>query len=108
VRFGNVDINEHDGSYEYDVIVHLGGIPPQHARLELYADPRGSERPFRSAMSIDAVRLRSQECNDIPALPQGDRSMSGYTPHVVAYLPDGLVSLELPLDPKPRTRTNRK
>ncbi len=39
VRFGTVDVENHDGQHFFRVEVFSGGLKPEELRVELYADP---------------------------------------------------------------------
>jgi glycogen phosphorylase len=97
VRFGDVAIAQRHGAYEYKVVVHLGGVSPEDVQVQLYADPRGLEQPFRRAMTVDAANSPSPAVYRYSGVAPADRPADDYTPRVVPCFRDALVPLELPL-----------
>jgi starch phosphorylase len=97
VRFENVAVDRRHGAYAYEVVVHLGSIVPGDVLVELYADPRGSEPLFRSAMTVDDGRASSPGVYRYRGVAPDGRPVDDYTPRVVPYFSDALVPLELPL-----------
>ena len=96
IRFGDVRTETADGSLTITVPVHLGEIPSDSVRVELYADPQGASpfvHPMRALKpSEDGVAARLYR-----ATIQTSRPAGHFTPRVVPCHPDARLPMELPL-----------
>ncbi len=96
LAFGRVLLDPSDGEYRFTVEVRLGLLEPQAVRVELFAESRGADEPYRREM----VRLEPSSAPagfdlyraSVPAA----RPSSDYTPRIVPAHPDVAVPLEAP------------
>lgn len=97
IRFGEPFADAGPGRLTVSVAVHLGQIEPESVRVELYADPRGSEEPFAMPMApVEAIPGEPNAAVYRLTVETG-RPASDFTPRVVPQHPDACVPLELPL-----------
>ena len=90
--FGALKVETWDGTMNFEVPVYLGGIHPEQVRVELFANPSGSEGPLRQEMQRSA---------DLPgggflyqAWVHGHRPPGDFTPRVMPHRGDAAVPLE--------------
>jgi glycogen phosphorylase len=83
LRFGELRVKSSPEKHSVQVEVHLGELPTDWVRVQLYADPLNSEPPSVSEMTQrDAAKLSSGwrvYAADVPA----SRPSSDYTPRIV-------------------------
>jgi starch phosphorylase len=97
LRFGRVVITPQDGTYVFDVHVHLGRLQPDDVRIEVYADPMHDERPFRQVMTIAGCLPVSDGFYGYSARVPANRPAEHYTPRAVPTETVGTIPLEAPL-----------
>jgi starch phosphorylase len=90
VRFGELRLQRRDDGLYFEVDAHLGDLTDS-IRVELYADGRGSNPPFRKEMTpgreVDGWRVFSVS---VPAT----RAAGEFTARIVPHNPAALVPLE--------------
>ena len=94
VRFGAVNVETRDGLLHFDVTVDFGGLNPDAARVELFAESRDGGDPLRQVMERGA-RLPTNAYHYLATTPDG-RSAADFTPRVVPFHPHARVPLEAP------------
>jgi len=97
VGFGKTSINQRHGSYQFTVAVHLGDISPNDVEVDLYADARGSEHPFKQAMKLNGPDGSSTTDYSYSCEAPDDRPAHDYTARVIASHAGALIPLEMPL-----------
>jgi starch phosphorylase len=93
-RFGSVVIDRRDGHYFYSVHVDLGALKPHEVQVEIYADPRDSERPFRVPMALVHAFADSPGVYLYSGSVPSDRPADHYTPRVIPWRTGALIPLE--------------
>jgi starch phosphorylase len=94
VHFGEVRVTTGEGVWRFDAPLYLAGITPEAVRVELYADPLGSEEPTRIVMSRDGAIPGSMNGHRYLADAPSTRPIGHYTPRVVPFHPQALIPLE--------------
>jgi starch phosphorylase len=93
LRFGGVSVREKAGCYVFTVQIHLGGLDPEHVRVQLYAEPLSGTRPEIHALQLEPDppdgEFHSYRAH-IPAV----RPASDYTPRVVPFFKGACVPIE--------------
>ncbi|MGE3888949.1 MAG: DUF3417 domain-containing protein, partial [Vicinamibacterales bacterium] len=97
IRFGVPVVDARPGRLTVSVAVHLGQIEPDSVRVELYADPRGSEEPFTMPMAPADAIPGEPNAAVYRLTVETDRPSADFTPRVVPHHPDARVPIELPL-----------
>ncbi|HEY0873560.1 MAG TPA: alpha-glucan family phosphorylase [Vicinamibacterales bacterium] len=97
IRFGDMTAASADGLLEVSVPVYLGEIAADAVRVELYADPEGTERPSIHDMLRDESKPDAGKGLLYRATIKTARPFWHFTPRVVPYHPDARVPIELPL-----------
>ncbi len=93
VRFGETHVERDDGGYRFAVQVQLGELPPDAARVELYADGDGASRvPMTRDRRVEGSANGYVFTASVPAF----RPASDWTPRVVPDHPGAVVPLEAP------------
>ena len=96
VGFGDVTVfPEHDG-WSFEVQVHLGTIPADMVRVELYADATDGQEPVRQPLERrEAVPGRANACLHRATVPTS-RPWSHFLPRIVPHHADAHVPIEAP------------
>jgi starch phosphorylase len=93
-RFGALRVETHGAERRVAVEVRLGGLDPEAARVELYANAVDGGPPERHAMertrTLDESGDGYEYCASIPAT----RAVGDYTPRLVPHHPIASVPLE--------------
>ena len=97
IRFGDMTAASADGLLEVSVPVYLGEIAADAVRVELYADPEGTEPPSIHDMLRDESKPDAGKALLYRATIKTARPFWHFTPRVVPYHPDARVPIELPL-----------
>jgi starch phosphorylase len=97
IRFGAVAAAASEGRLTVSVPVQLGDIGPDSVRVELYADPVGTEEPFVQRMMPVHPIADAADGSLYRATIETARPASDFTPRVVPFHPDARVPIELPL-----------
>jgi starch phosphorylase len=94
VRFGDLALQEKDGTYTFRVPVCLGGLDPEAVRVQLYAEPRSGGDPEIHPMT------RGEEGSDPPGIHSyraripARRPATHYTPRVIPAFDGARVPIE--------------
>jgi len=84
VRFGGVRANREDEGWRFEAEVDAGGIPPEHLRVELYAEPSGGAgEPVLEPMSREERIAATSNGWVYRARVQGSRAASDYTVRII-------------------------
>jgi glycogen phosphorylase len=96
IRFGNLQIESHDGRHQFRLEVFPGEISPSDLTVELYAEPVSEGAPIHVAMTTDnsATHPASSGVLLYSAQVSATRAPSDYTPHIIPRRPAGLLPLE--------------
>jgi starch phosphorylase len=91
VRFGETHVERDDGGHRFAVHVHLGAVPPDAVRVELYAEGDGAARvPMTREGHVEG----SANGYVFTALVPASRPASDWTPRVLPDHPGAVVPLE--------------
>jgi glycogen phosphorylase len=94
IRFGQVQVETHDGQHVFEVQVYLDDVNADAARVELYADPLEGDEPVRQAMQRGHELLGSKGGYAYSASVPATRPASDYTARVVPFGTGAFVPLE--------------
>jgi starch phosphorylase len=94
VRFGDVTVVEDERQLSFRAPVYLGDLDPGSVRVELCAEGRGEEPPFRQEMKRDAALPGSVSGHLYTASVPRDRPAGDYTPRVVPWHDHAFVPIE--------------
>jgi glycogen phosphorylase len=94
IRFGQVQVETHDGQHVFEVQVYLDDVNADAARVELYADPLQGDEPVRQVMQRGHELLGSKGGYAYSASVPAARPASDYTPRVVPFGTGAFVPLE--------------
>jgi glycogen phosphorylase len=97
LRFLNHAVERRHSGYFLSIQVELGSLQPRDVRMEIYADPLNSDKPFLEAMPHIPPSSDAQSIHEYVAAVPSDRPSEHYTPRAVPYHPDVSIPLELPL-----------
>ncbi|MGH7306406.1 MAG: alpha-glucan family phosphorylase [Candidatus Rokuibacteriota bacterium] len=93
-RFGMVAVETEGDRHHFAVQMDLGGLDPEAARVELYADPIDEGAPVRLAMTRDRKLEGTGSGYEYLGQVPASRPASDYTPRLVPYHPAADVPLE--------------
>src|SRR5262249_26352526 len=85
VRFGRIIITRRGDVYLYNMEVHLGLIDPDDVKVEIYADRKDPDPPFRATMNVDHAVSGSPGAYVYAGLAPGDRAAEDYTPRIIPW-----------------------
>jgi starch phosphorylase len=95
IRFGNLEIQKQNDSYDVTVAVYLDDIDPKAVQIQLYANPVDDTEPEIHVMEIaDAMRESAGDYIYHGRIP-AQRPAENYTPRIVPYFDGALVPLEI-------------
>jgi starch phosphorylase len=94
VRFGEVTVVEDERQLSFQAQVYLGDLDPDCVRVELYADGRGEDPPFRQEMRRGAALPGSVPGHLYTASVPKGRPAADYTPRVVPWHEHAFVPIE--------------
>jgi starch phosphorylase len=97
LHFGSVAITARDGKYFFSVQVHLGRLKREDVRIEIYADPLNSGRPFCAPMTFVRVVPNEPGNYEYTAAVPSSRPAHHYTPRAIPYHQNAFIPLEIPL-----------
>jgi starch phosphorylase len=93
VRIEECTASIHDGARVFRATVHLGEVPPDAVRVELFANSVSGEPPFRQAMTRALVDPASGRFT-FEATIATSRAALDFTPRIVAYHPEARIPAE--------------
>ena len=85
-------LNPSDARHHFQAAVNLGGLDPNTVRVELFADGREGEEPFRTPMERGA-RLPNGSFLYVASIGR-ERNEADFTLRVAPYHPGASVPLE--------------
>lgn len=94
VRFGPLRVETHDSQLVFDVHVYLGELDPGAVRVELFANPVDSDRPFCQPMDRGDQLAGTSNAYVFSARAPANRNPNDFTPRILPYHPEALVPLE--------------
>jgi starch phosphorylase len=97
IRFGEVTSTPTEEHLSVSVSVYLGEIPPDAVRVELYAEPQGTEQPLIQQMVQAESAADGADAFVYRATISTVRPSWHFTPRVVPFHPEARVPIELPL-----------
>jgi starch phosphorylase len=92
ISMGPLTVKGDTGRLEFEVPVHLGELDPDAVRVELFANGRNGDGPFRKAMDRTA-QLPGNGYLYVAGV-EDNRNAADFTPRVIPYHPDAAVPLE--------------
>ena len=96
VRFGFATMQREGADYVFEVQAFLDDLPPDSARVELYAESRNDEMPVRHVMNRGERLVGADNGHLYMIRIPATRPASDYTPRLVPYHPAARVPLEAP------------
>ena len=93
-RFGALRVETHGAEHRVAVEVRLGGLDPEAARVELYANAVDGGPPERHAMERTRTLDESGDGYEYSANIPAARAVGDYTPRLVPHHPIAAVPLE--------------
>jgi starch phosphorylase len=96
IRFGAVKIETCADAHAIEVQLYLDEADPDSVSVELYAEPKNGDRPFRQAMQRGQPLTGSAGGYSYTARVPLTRPAGDYTPRVVAHREGAHVPLEAP------------
>jgi starch phosphorylase len=95
--FGRLDVRTEEHQHVFRVHLDLGGLSPDHIRVELYADAERGDSPLRQPMTrVQPVSGGANAFLFTAAVP-ASRPAGDFTPRLVPVHPAASVPLEAPL-----------
>ena len=92
ISMGPFTVKSNAGRLEFEVPVHLGELNPDAVRVELFANGRNGDGPFRKEMNRNAQLPGNGYLYS--ASVEDNRNAADFTPRVIPYHPDAAVPLE--------------
>ena len=94
IHWGNLEMNEEQGSLSVEVQVYLGEISPENVQVQLYAEPENTgnnacQLMNRGALLSGAKNGYAYSCKLFTQRPSKD-----FTPRIVAYHPQAILPME--------------
>ena len=104
VHFGDVDVSRERDAWRVEAQVHMGAIPADMIRVELYAEATDGQPPVRQPLQrCEDVRGSTSACL-YRAVVTSSRPWRHFTPRIVPHHRDAFVPIEAPFivwaDPK--------
>ncbi len=97
IHFGRLSAERREGQWHFEVQVHLGEIPRESVRVELYAEPEHGEDPVREPMTHSAPVPGAVIGYVYTASVSALRPDWHFTPRVLAWHPEADCAAELGL-----------
>jgi glycogen phosphorylase len=94
IRLGETHVDSENGMYRYRLHVHLGDVPADAIRVELFANGQDGQADQRLAMTRAGRAEGSANAYVFTALVPASRSLSDWTPRVIPDHPGAAVPLE--------------
>ncbi len=95
LRFGEVKVVSEGGEHVFEVQVYLGGLDPDTALVEIYADGTDGGKPFRQEATRGQQLIGANGYIYRAQVPS-TRPVTDYTPRVIPFHPDVAIPLEAP------------
>ncbi len=95
LRFGARSVQTHGASHFFEVELSLGDLDPAWVGVELFAEPRGGQQPFRREMKRAPALQGKIGGHVYCAMAPADRPATDYTARAVPRLPELAVPLEI-------------
>jgi len=97
VRFTDVNVSREGDGWSFEAQVHLGAVPADMVRVELYADGTDGQEPVRQPLErCGDVAASTNACVYRGAVPASSRPWWHFTPRIVPHHPDAFVPIEAP------------
>lgn len=96
LRFGQVRVATDGCHHAFEVEVEFGGNDPSSVQVEIFADGRDGEGPFRQVMTRTGTSARDSGCLLYSALVPANRPATDYTARAIPCCEDLSVPLEAP------------
>jgi starch phosphorylase len=97
VRFGDVNVSRERDGWSFEARVHLGAVPADMVRVELYADATDGQEPVRQPLKrCEEVPASTNACVYRAAVPASSRPWWHFTPRIVPHHRDAFVPIEAP------------
>jgi starch phosphorylase len=94
VRFGALRVETQEGSHRFTIAVHFGDLDPGMVRVELYADPLGSDQPERHSPARVKKLKGPGNSYEFEGSVRASRAAGDYTVRLVPFHPDAVIPLE--------------
>jgi starch phosphorylase len=94
LRWGRLEVQEERDGYRFQVEVYLGQISPDAVRVELYAQPLGTEGAECHTMTRGAPLKGEGNGYGFSVRTASGRPASDYTPRIVPFHAEAVVPLE--------------
>ena len=94
IHFGNVTSKQVNEGYGFEVQAYLDELSADLVCVELYAEPREGEQPFRLSLQRGAMLSGTANAYVYQGLAPADRPVTDYTPRIVPTHEDVNVPLE--------------
>ena len=97
MRFGDVNVSRERDGWSFEARVHLGAVPADMVRVELYADATDGQEPVRQPLKrCEEVPASTNACVYRAAVPASSRPWWHFTPRIVPHHRDAFVPIEAP------------
>ncbi|MGC1953953.1 MAG: alpha-glucan family phosphorylase [Gammaproteobacteria bacterium] len=94
LRWGRLEVQDERGAYVFQVDVYLGQIPSDAVRVELYAQPLGTEEAECHAMTRGELLAGDHNGYGFSVRIASTRPATDYTPRIVPVHSEAVVPLE--------------
>jgi starch phosphorylase len=97
IHWGNLTVKKENTGWIIEVQTYLGSIPREFVQIQLYAQPKETDKGFFVVMQQGEPIAGSVNGYSYRTIIKTSRPAEDFTPRVVPYHPQAQVPTELPL-----------
>ena len=94
VHLGQLAINEGEDSWQLDIVVYLGGLPPEAVAVQVIADPTDQLPEVQMTLSLSSTLEGATHAYHFSGSLPKDRPQSDFTARVVGAHPEAQIPAE--------------